>query len=34
MVCIPKFSETGQAILVNMETLNVQVLEFDDGMEQ
>lgn len=33
VVCIPKFAKTGQVVLVNLETLDVQVLCFDDGME-
>ena len=28
LVCIPKFSETGEAVLVNLQTLDVEVLRF------
>jgi len=28
LVCIPKFSETGEAVLVNLKTLDVEVLRF------
>lgn len=30
LVCIPEFATTGQAVLVNMETLNVEILRFED----
>ena len=28
LVCVPKFSETGEAILVNLQNLDVEVLRF------
>ena len=28
LVCIPKFSQTGEAVLVNLNTLDVEVLRF------
>ena len=28
LICIPKFSETGEAVLVNLKTLGVEVLRF------
>lgn len=30
LVCIPKFSETGEAVLVNLETLDCEILRFED----
>jgi DNA polymerase delta subunit 2 len=30
LICVPKFSETGEAVLVNLETCAVQLLRFDD----
>jgi len=30
VVCVPKFSETGEAVLVNLDTLDVEVVCFDD----
>jgi DNA polymerase delta subunit 2 len=30
LVCVPAFSETGQAVLVNLETMDVQVLKFEE----
>ncbi len=31
LLCVPKFSDTGEAVLVNLETLAVELLRFDDG---
>jgi DNA polymerase delta subunit 2 len=31
LVCLPNFSETGEAVLVNLKTLDVQVLRFDEN---
>lgn len=31
LVCIPKFATTGEAVLVNLETLNCELLRFDDS---
>jgi DNA polymerase delta subunit 2 len=31
VVLLPKFSETGQVVLVNQGTLEVKVLDFSDG---
>jgi DNA polymerase delta subunit 2 len=33
LVCVPQFAETGQAVLVNLETLGVEVLQFEDSPE-
>jgi DNA polymerase delta subunit 2 len=30
LVCVPQFSETGQAVLVNLQTLDVEVVRFQD----
>jgi DNA polymerase delta subunit 2 len=30
LICVPKFSETGEAVLVNLETLNVELLRFEE----
>lgn len=30
LLCVPKFSETGEAVLVNLETLQVELLRFED----
>jgi DNA polymerase delta subunit 2 len=30
LVCLPKFGETGEAVLVNMETLGVELLCFEE----
>lgn len=30
LVCIPKFAQTGEAVLVNLETLKVELLRFED----
>lgn len=30
VVCVPKFSETGEAVLINLDTLDCEVLCFDD----
>ena len=32
IVCVPKFSATAEAVLVNLKTLNCEVLRFDDEM--
>jgi DNA polymerase delta subunit 2 len=34
LIAIPKFEETGQAVLVNIDTLQVHVLQFEPGQEQ
>jgi DNA polymerase delta subunit 2 len=34
LIAIPKFEETGQAVLVNIDTLQVHVLKFQPGQEQ
>ena len=31
MVCLPAFAETGEAVLVNLETMAVELLRFDDN---
>jgi DNA polymerase delta subunit 2 len=31
LICVPKFSETGEAVLVNLETKDVQLLRFEDN---
>lgn len=31
LICVPKFSETGEAVLVNLETCAVELLRFDDN---
>jgi DNA polymerase II small subunit/DNA polymerase delta subunit B len=28
LICVPKFSETGEAVLVNLKTLAVEILRF------
>lgn len=33
LICIPKFSETGEAVVVNLETLQVKVVRFEDPQE-
>ncbi len=33
MVCVPQFSTTGEAVLVNMETLDVELLRFEEEQE-
>lgn len=30
LICVPKFSETGEAVLVNLESLKVELLRFED----
>jgi DNA polymerase delta subunit 2 len=30
LVCLPKFGETGEAVLVNMKTLGVELLCFEE----
>lgn len=34
LVCIPKFHETGEAVLVNLRTLDVELLRFQDEEEE
>ena len=31
LLCVPKFSETGEAVLVNLETMAVELLRFEDN---
>ena len=31
LICVPKFSETGEAVLISLETNDVQLLRFEDG---
>lgn len=33
LVCIPKFSETAEAVLVNLKTLDVEILRFDSHVQ-
>lgn len=34
LVCVPQFSRTGEAVLVNMETLQVELLRFEEDEEE
>lgn len=33
LICVPPFSETGEAVLVNLETMGVELLRFEDQVE-
>jgi DNA polymerase delta subunit 2 len=33
LICVPKFSETGEAVLVNLKTLEVELLRFKAGSD-